>query len=262
MLPFRPSQAGIAGDIIPELIHLWIAIRDEPELITKEYTLRWKRLQNEGHKAYYEIRDAFNTTRNPHDFLFLSRTCVNGLIRFNKNGNFNNSLHHTRPGIEPERLSKLVFQWSRFTQEVTFLVADYHQTLKNAKLGDLVFLDPPYHGTKGRYIPTSFDFQKFYLELERLNHIGVKWVLTFDGKAGERAYQVTVPTNLYKTVLGLPTGNSPFTKLMKISLDTVIESVYLNFEPPSETLSQIMNFGQKKVGHWSDHNMQQSRLFN
>ena len=262
MLPFRPSILGVAGDVIPELIQLWIVIRDEPELTAKEYNLRWKRLQNGGHTVYYEIRDSFNTTRNPHDFLFLSRTCVNGLIRFNKNGNFNNSLHHTRPGIGPERLSKLIYQWSYYAQDITFLVADYHQTLEHAKVGDLAFLDPPYNGTKGRYIPTDFDFQEFYVELERLNHIGVKWILTFDGVAGERTYKVTIPAHLYKKRLGLPTGNSPFTKLMKTSLDAVVESVYLNFDPSAETLSQVMNFGQKKLSQRPNYNMQQGRLFN
>lgn len=262
MLPFRPSNIGIAGDVISELIHLWIIIRDKPESIVNEYQLRWKRLQNEGHTAYYEIRNSFNITRNPHDFLFLSRTCVNGLIRFNKNGDFNNSLHHTRPGIAPQRLSKLIHQWSYYIQNVTFLVADYRQTLENVKTGDLVFLDPPYNGTKGRYIPQNFNFEEFYFELERLNNIGAKWVLTFDGMAGRRNYKSTIPSHLYKVQLGLPTGNSPFTKLMKTSLDSVVESVYLNFEPPIETLNQIMKFGQKKLSRGFDHDMQQNQLFN
>lgn len=262
MLPFKPSSVGIAGDVIPELIQLWIGIRDKPELVAKEYELRWKRLKNEGHTAYYEIRNSFNTTRNPHDFLFLSRTCVNGLIRFNKNGDFNNSLHHTRPGIAPERLSKIISQWSYYIQNITFLATDYRQTLETAKMGDLAFLDPPYNGTKGRYIPTDFNFEEFYIELKRLNHIGVKWILTFDGIAGSRVYESTIPTHLYKVQLSLPTGNSPFTKLMKTSLDSVVESVYLNFEPPTETLSQIMNFGQQKLGRRFYQNMQQSQLFN
>jgi len=262
MLPFRPSSVGMAGDVIPELIQLWIVIRDEPELTAKEYELRWRRLQNEGHTAYYEIRDSFNATRSPNDLLFLSRTCVNGLIRFNKNGDFNNSLHHTRPGIAPERLSKLIHQWSHYIQPVIFAVGDYRQTLTNAQTGDLAFLDPPYMGTKGRYIPTNFDFEEFYLELERLNDAGVRWVLTFDGVAGERTYQSTIPPHLYKVQLGLPTGNSPFTKLMKTSLDSVVESVYLNFEPPPEALSQAINFRQKKLSRRSKQQMQQGRLFN
>lgn len=262
MLPFRPSENGVAGDVIPELIQLWIAIRDEPELTIKAYNQRWQRLQNEGHTAYYQIRDSFNATRNPHDFLFLSRTCVNGLIRFNRNGAFNNSLHHTRPGISPQHMSQLIYQWNRYIQNVTFIVADYRQTLENANEGDLAFLDPPYNGTKGRYIPTDFDFDEFYLELARLNRSGVKWVLTFDGMAGDRAYESSIPSHLYKIKVGLPTGNSPFTKLMKTSLDPVIESVYLNFEPPAETLRQVVNFGQKELGLRANPDMEQSRLFN
>lgn len=262
MLPFRPGNKGIAGDVIPELIQLWMVIRDKPEITAQEYTLRWKRLQNEGHTVYYKIRDTFNATRNPHDFLFLSRTCVNGLIRFNKNGEFNNSLHHTRPGIAPERLSKLISQWSYYIQDITFWVADYHHTLEVAQMGDVAFLDPPYYGTKGRYIPTDFNFEEFYSELERLNTVGVKWILTLDGMAGERAYQSSIPSHLYKVKLGLPTGNSPFTKLMRTSLDAVIESVYLNFEPPPEALRQVMHFGQQKSSLRSEQQMEQSRLFN
>lgn len=262
MLPFRPSKVGIAGDVIPELIQLWIAIRDKPELTIQEYSLRWQQLQNEGHVAYYKIRDSFNATRNPYDFLFLSRTCVNGLIRFNKNGDFNNSLHHTRPGIAPERLSKLIYQWSTYIQNVTFVVADYRQTLEDAQMDDFAFLDPPYNGTKGRYIPTDFNFEEFYLELARLNRIGVKWILTFDGLAGERTYESSIPSHLYSIKLGLPTGNSPFTKLMKTSLDSVIESVYLNFEPPPETLRQVMHLGHKELGQRVNHHMEQGRLFN
>ncbi len=184
------------------------------------------------------------------------------MIRFNKSGDFNNSLHHTRPGIAPEKLSKLIYQWSSYIQGVTFVNDDYRQTLKNAQNGDVVFLDPPYNGTKGRYIPTDFDFNEFYVELDRLNNAGIKWVLTFDGMAGERAYEATIPSHLFRIQIGLPTGNSPFTKLMKTSLDPVIESVYLNFEPPSEALSQVKNFGQKRLSRRSAHNMQQSRLFN
>ena len=262
MLPFRPTQHGIAGDVIPELISLWNVIRDEPELTSKKYEVRWLRLQNEGHTAYYDIRDSFNTTRNPHDFLFLSRTCVNGLIRFNKNGDFNNSLHHTRPGIAPKRLSKLLNEWSFYIKQVEFLTSDYRDTLQGAKKDDLVFLDPPYLGTKGRYIPTEFKFNEFYEELERLNNIGIKWILTFDGTAGKRTYDITIPDGLYKIQLGIPTGNSPFTKLMKTSLDSVVESVYLNFEPPPKALRQVTNFRHQKLSRRPSPDMQQGRLFN
>ena len=261
MLPFRPCPKGVAGDIIPELIALWVKIRDVPDEVIEEYECRWKRLQTEGHTAYYEIRNDFNTTRNAHDFLFLTRTCVNGLIRFNHNGDFNNSLHHSRPGIAPGRLRKLVFQWSYAIQDVTFLAADYRNTLETAGKNDLVFLDPPYEGTRGRYQPKAFDFDDFFSELERLNQLEAKWILTLDGNAGKRKYATSIPNVLYQVQLGLTTGNSPFTKLMKTSLDSVVESVYLNFVPPTEALNQVLNGGHKKASSVTALNMHQNRLF-
>lgn len=244
MLQFRPCPSAVAGDVIVELIELWKAIRDNPDFTANQYEIRWQRLQKEGYKTYYDIRSSFNLTRNPHDLFFLSRTCVNGLIRFNKNGEFNNSLHHTRPGINPDRLRTLLCRWSKTIKEVDFIVSDYRETLAQTKEGDLVFLDPPYAGTKGRYIPKEFDLAIFAAELEKLNEKGVNWILTFDGKAGNRSYNATLSPTLYKVKLGLPTGNSPFTKLMRTGIDAVLESVYLNFDLSLEVLDDFAQFIQ------------------
>ena len=248
MLPFRPCRDAVAGDVIGELIDLWICIRDEPEKTASEYTKRWQKLQDQGHTAYYAVRESFNRTRNPHDFLFLTRTCVNGLIRFNGDGDFNNSLHHTRPGIAPQRLREVMLKWSIALQGVSFAKTDYRETLSTVAEGDLVFLDPPYAGTRGRYTQEKFEVAGFYEELERLNDVGAKWVVTFDGYAGERTYKEALPKNLFETRLALPTGNSPFTKLMRTGVDAVVESVYLNFEPPTKILRSFSDDRNEKAG--------------
>jgi len=234
LLPFRGAPKAFASDVIGELILLWAAIRDHPNEVSEGYRERWLRRQKEGHTAYYAIREKFNATRDPSDFLFLSRTCVNGLIRFNKDGEFNNSLHHTRPGIAPERLHAIVHTWSRAIQGVTFEIADYRLALSKVRRGDFVFLDPPYEATRGRYQAAAFIATEFYHELERLNRVGAKWMLTYDGKAGTRKYDVGLPNSLYKTKIGIRTGNSPFTRLMKTTIDPVVESVFLNYELPAE----------------------------
>jgi DNA adenine methylase len=261
MLPFRKIHAAAASDVIAELICLWELIRDMPESVASEYEKRWSKLQSDGYGVYYEIRKSFNKTRNPHDLLFLTRTCVNGLIRFNNSGDFNNSLHHTRPGIAPARLRQIILEWSVAIRDVKFMTCDYRQTLSAVKTGDVVFLDPPYAGTKGRYMPSKFNLTEFYDELERLNSIGAKWVLTFDGKAGERSYLESLDKSLYKVKLALPTGNSPFTKLMKTSLDRVMESVYLNFEPSPKALRQFANRRFKPSDVATSFDVQQGRLF-
>lgn len=231
MLPFAIANRCVAGDIIPELIDLWNRIKVDPLRVANEYKKRWEKLQSEGQSVYYQIRDKFNLTKNCYDFLFLTRTCVNGLIRYNQQGEFNNSFHLSRPGISPDTLKKHLFLWSKAIQKIEFYNTDYRDCLQNANKGDFVFLDPPYGGTKDRYTKIEFDLNDFYGELKRLNSIGVKWMLTFDGIAGDRTYAFAPPVDLYERQFSIRTGNSAFIKLMEQKRDVIQESVYMNFNP-------------------------------
>jgi DNA adenine methylase len=239
LLPFRNSRHAVAGDVVNELVELWKVVRDDPERVASSYSEIWNRRQREGHLVYYEIRERFNKKRDPIDFLFLSRTCVNGLIRFNKEGQFNNSLHHTRPGVHPQRLRATLLNWSAILQGVDFVSSDYKVTLSSAKADDFIFLDPPYEATKGRYLPGTFVFSDLLRELGRLNGTGARWMLTFDGYAGSRQYSAEIPKTMFKHHLHISTGLSPFTRLMGTTLDEVYESVYLNYDPPLKSLTEL-----------------------
>lgn len=229
MLPGRPARAAVAGDILGELIGLWTAIRDDPAGVLQHYRAHWEDRQARGEVVYTEVRDRFNAERDPRDLMFLSRMCVNGLIRFNQQGQFNNSLHHTRPGIHPDRFGPVVGGWSKAVSTVRFVHQDFRETLEDAAPGDRVFLDPPYRGTRGRYLQGTFAPDDLAGALEELNRRGVHWMLTWDGQAGDRSYPCGIPPELYASRLALPTGHSPFTRLMGTSLDTVQESVLTSF---------------------------------
>lgn len=229
MLPGRPAPQALAGDLLPELIDLWGRIQRDPDDLARHYAACWHERQARGGVVYDEVRQRFNAQRSGADLLVLSRWCVNGLIRFNRAGDFNNSLHHTRPGIAPSRLAGILAAWSVSLQDVAFRAADYRETLADAGRRDAVFLDPPYRHTRGRYQPGGIDPDALFGELERLNHLGVPWMLTWDGQAGARAYEGGVPAGLFRRRLDLPTGQSPFPRLMKTGRDVVVESVFLGF---------------------------------
>lgn len=223
----NPKKA-ICGDICEPLILLWNRIKSQPEELAEAYRIRWERLQNEGYLVYYEIRDEFNKNKQPEDLLFLSRTCVNGLIRFNAEGMFNNSLHHTRPGIDPRSLEKIILDWSQHIQGAEFMAVDYMETVKTATPSDLVYLDPPYFHTKGRYYGT-IDYKSFLTFLEGLNKRGIKYMLSFDGTRGDDDYTVDLPKELYSRHVMIPSGNSSFKKVMDKQSMQVYESLYLNW---------------------------------
>lgn len=222
-----PGKA-VCGDICEPLIALWNKIKDEPEELAEAYRVRWERLQNDGYLVYYDIRDEFNKRKQPEDLLFLSRTCVNGLIRFNADGEFNNSLHHTRPGIAPDALRKIITDWSSHIQGAEFMSANYSETTREATNKDLVYLDPPYFHTRGRYYGT-IDYESFLNYLETLNTKGIKYMLSFDGVRGDENYTVELPNDLYKRHIMIPSGNSSFKKVMDKETLKVFESLYLNW---------------------------------
>lgn len=223
----NPSKS-VCGDICVPLIDLWKEIRDNPDALADGYSQRWHRLQSDGYTAYYEIRDDFNRKKSPYDLLFLSRTCVNGLIRFNEKGEFNNSLHYSRPGINPEKLRDIIIDWSAHIQGTEFLASDYTITTAAARPRDVVYLDPPYFHTKGRYFGT-IDFDRFLAFLEKLNSKGIKYLLSFDGIRGDENYTVDLPKELYKRHEFILSGNSTFKKVIDKETEKVLESLYLNY---------------------------------
>ena len=223
----NPKKA-VCGDICKPLIELWKEIQCNPVELAEKYSSRWQRLHEEGYTAYYDIREQFNKTKSPEDLLFLSRTCVNGLIRFNDKGEFNNSLHHSRPGIHPERLKEILFDWSSRIQGVDFYNDDYINTTQNATPNDIIYLDPPYFHTKGRYFGT-IDFERFLYYLNDLNNRGIKYMLSFDGKRGDKDYIVEIPKELYNRHILIPSGNSTFKKVIDKETEKVFESLYLNY---------------------------------
>ena len=223
----KPDSA-ICGDICEPLINLWTMIQKEPEKLISFYKRDWERLQNEGYQVYYEIRERFNSKQKPEDFLFLSRTCVNGLIRFNRDGKFNKSLHHTRRGIHPERLDRIIKDWSKIIQNVKFVHIDYQDCVKNATPRDIIYLDPPYFNTKGRYFG-RIDYDEFIFFLKSLNLKGVKYILSYDGMRGNLNYLKDLPKDLFKRHLLIESGNSSFKKVMDKTAEMVSESLYLNW---------------------------------
>lgn len=221
-------RKAVCGDICRPLIEFWEMVKKNPKKLSNSYNDRWKKLQKEGHLFYYRVRERFNHCKNPEDLLFLTRTCVNGLIRFNANGDFNNSFHHTRKGIDPVCLEKIIIDWSERLQQAEFRVCSYLDLAQSMSEGDFAYLDPPYFHTKGRYYGT-LNYQEFISFLKALNNKGVLFILSYDGRRGGKDYKVELPKEIYKRKMLIKSGNSSFGKVINGKIEQVLESLYLNF---------------------------------
>jgi DNA adenine methylase len=170
------------------------------------------------------VRERYNKEHNPLDFMFIMRTTTNGMPRYNQKGEFNNSFHITRNGIDPERLRKIINEWSVLLNKnnVCFKCCSYDTIIPQK--GDFMYLDPPYAGTKGMYFG-GFDNKKLF---EYLRKIDCSWAMSYDGISGREDNTFEVPQDLYDEHLYIKSGNSSFKRVIGKSNDSIVyESLYL-----------------------------------
>ena len=82
----RPPKA-LMCDSNPHLIRFYNGIKKKeitPQIVNRFLTEEGKKLLDSEGEYYYELRNRFNEEGNPLDFLFLSRSCFNGMMRFFK----------------------------------------------------------------------------------------------------------------------------------------------------------------------------------
>ncbi len=228
VLYLMAQQEAVAGDVYEPLIGLWRLVQQQPETLTAHYREQWHRLQNDLPEHFYLVRDRFNAAPNALDLNFLLRTCVNGIVRFNDSGAFNNSFHLSRPGMHPDRFETTVQEWHKAVENVTFVCQDYAETLQNARTGDFVYLDPPYLGSKQRYTQ-NIDIARFLTALEDLNCREIRWALSFDGQRGGKNLAELLPSELYKRRILIKSGNSAVGKVLNGPVEMVEESLYMNY---------------------------------
>lgn len=120
------------------------------------------KLRSGGESHYYAVRDRFNACPTSLDFLFLNRSCFNGVMRFNRLGKFNVPYGHKPERFAQAYVTKIVNQIRRISEVIsacdwTFVSADFRQTLASAQPGDLVYADPPYAGRHVDYFNSWSD---------------------------------------------------------------------------------------------------------
>ena len=228
LLYLNCHRPAIASDIYEPLIKLWILVRDNSDLVIKSYKDNWIKLQKKLPDYYYEVRARFNKYHDPLDLLFLSRTCVTGIIRFNKTGEFNNSFHLSRKGIEPSKFSKIAQLWSYKIKGIIFRCVDYKIIFDETKKGDFIYLDPPYAANKQRYI-ANLNTKEFFDCLRIINSKGVKYALSFDGLRDNVDFKTPFPNDLFKRHIFIYSGLSAVKKVLNGQTKRVTESLYLNY---------------------------------
>jgi DNA adenine methylase len=157
----EPDKA-LVSDTNKHIIKLYQQIQNGTidEVIVKEYLKNANEYLKKGGQDYYlEIRKQFNEWGNPLDFLFLNRSCFNGVMRFNSKGGYNVPFGHKPERFAQAYITKIIHQISWIKKKMkdkdwVFEVADWKTTVNQAQKNDFIYLDPPYIGRNADYFNT------------------------------------------------------------------------------------------------------------
>ena len=107
-----------------------------------------------GYAHYRTVRDRFNLEHSSFDFLFLSRSGFNGMMRFNRKGQWNVPFCKKPKRFDKSYITKICNQIKSVQEIIQNNYWEFHSqsfidTINHAQSGDLIYCDPPYIG---RYV--------------------------------------------------------------------------------------------------------------
>ena len=182
----QPDNAYIS-DMNDELINLYQVVRDNvDELITdlqkhdisKEYFMEIRNIdRTEDYENWSDVQKASR-------FIYLNRTCFNGMYRVNSKGEFNVPFgHYKNPRIIDENN---LLNCSNLLERTEIKHADFSEILTKVQKGDFVYFDPPYVPLSETSSFTSYTKGGFDIDMQfklrdvcdELDSMGVKFLLS------------------------------------------------------------------------------------
>lgn len=231
----RPNRA-IFSDVNPHIINFYNAIKSGEitsgiarEFLEKEGAI----LQKKGEDHYYEVRERFNKKSSSLDMLFLNRACFNGVMRFNRKGEFNVPFGHKPERFAKAYITKIVNQIKYVSQAVSqydwqFVCSDFKKTIASASKSDFIYCDPPYAGRHVDYFNSWTEKEELEL-YELLKVTPARFILS------------TWHSNQYRTNESIEKYSSDFTILTREHFyhvgaseknrNPMLEAIVLNYNP-------------------------------
>ncbi len=221
----------VINDLNQPLVDLWLAIVVSPEKLARQYEALWRAQHGDRRQYYDKVRDDFNRTGRPDSFLYLLARCVKAAVRYNANGDFNQSPDNRRMGALPETMREQILGASHLLRGKTECSSlDYKDVVAKATADDLIYLAPPYQGVCGERDPRYLKgvlFDEFVEVLETLNFRDIKYLVSYDGRTGERVHGRKLPERLRLHRIELHAGRSSQATLLGRD-EITVESLYLS----------------------------------
>jgi len=162
---YNPNEI-ILSDINGELINTYKIIQNNHLKLIQKLKVYKKEHEKQGKRFYLKIREknplTLDSIERATRFIYLNKTCFNGLYRVNSKGKFNVPMgNYKNPDIIQEERLKLV---SNLLKNVKIKKMPFEKIKDLVKKGDFIYFDPPYYPLKKKNSFTTYTKDKFMEE--------------------------------------------------------------------------------------------------
>ena len=180
----KPQNAFIS-DLNEHLINCYQHIRDNPKLIS---TYLQRHSKNTSEDYYYGLRDLYNKSADSiaqaARFIYLNRTCFNGIFRVNLKGEFNVPYGWKEP--PPIPTFGQLLETSKSLEKTRIEAISFDLALAQINKKDFIYLDPPYPPLNGTSFFTHYTSDRFLKEdqkrlaqlVKELDKVGCKILMS------------------------------------------------------------------------------------
>lgn len=223
------AERFVIGDIYAPLMDLWALIIDHPQELAERYADIWHG-QFATPTHFNDRRAEFNANGDPVLLLYLVARCVKNAVRFNRQGHFTQSPDKRRTGMKPDRVMRAAHAVSRLLKgRTTLFHGDFRACVAGAGTADLVYMDPPYQGTTygpDKRYAAGLERQRLVDALHDFDARAIPYILSYDGRMGDKTYGDPLPDTIAADHLALHAGRSSQATISGRQ-DETIESLYV-----------------------------------
>ena len=241
---------ALFSDLNPHIVNFYNLL-NEKELDSKKVRLFLEKesenLSKGGQNYYNEVRHRFNELFNPLDFLFLNRSCFNGMIRFNKRNKFNVPFCHKNDRFSKSYITKIVNQVYNLERLLNknnwkFMCSPFEDTIAEATENSFIYCDPPYIGRHIDYYD-SWDEENETLLKNCLLSSNSKFMLStwYKNKYRENEYVNSIWLNFEKSYH----DHFYFLGAKETNRNSITEVLLTNYIPCSK---QNLKYSQISLG--------------
>jgi len=206
-----PKKA-YASDAFKPLMEIWECLHDDKNRLIEWYSARYELIEKLGKKeAYEKVLASYNKNPNGADFVYLSRACYGGVVRFRKEDGYMSTPCGVHNSISPASFSSRVNEWAERTNGTVFRHMGYEQAMLEAKAGDLIYCDPPYADSQAiLYGAQKFSLPHLFEIIQDCKNRGVYVALSIDGSkySGRKICNLPIPDDLFEQESFIDVGRS------------------------------------------------------